>query len=93
MRRPWLLAAALAVAAVGVAAVALIHDRSAAEANPPGFPDNPQGRKPLIFDVGLVKRLADRVVVLEGGRVKDVGRPDEVDIPVAESFQELAPRI
>jgi len=65
MRRPWLLAAALAVAAVGVAAVALIHDRSAAEANPPGFPDNPQGRKPLVFDVGLVANTNPRVALAQ----------------------------
>ena len=54
MRRPWLLAAALAAAAVAVAAVALVSDNSTAEATPPGFPDNPVGRKPIIFDVGLV---------------------------------------
>jgi hypothetical protein len=65
MRRPWLLAAALAVAAVGVAAVALIHDSSSAQANPPGFPDNPQGRKPLIFDVGLVANTDPRIALAQ----------------------------
>jgi hypothetical protein len=54
MRHPWLLAAALAVAAVAVATVALVRDNPPAEANPPGFPDNPTGRKPLIFDIGLL---------------------------------------
>src|SRR5438270_12692296 len=54
MRRPWLLAAVFAAAAVAVAAVALLRDNSSAEANPAGFPNNPPGRKPLIFDVGLV---------------------------------------
>lgn len=52
MRRPWLVAAALAAAAVAVGIVALIDQGSSAEANPPGFPDTPVGRKPLIFDVG-----------------------------------------
>jgi hypothetical protein len=54
MRRPWLLAAALAVAAVAVAAIALARDDSPTAAVPVGFPDNPEGRKPLIFDVGLL---------------------------------------
>lgn len=54
MRRPWLLAAALAAAAVAVAAIALVRDNSSAEATPPGFPNNPEGRKPLIFDVGAI---------------------------------------
>src|SRR3954454_19077196 len=54
MRRPWLLAAALAVAAVAVAVIALARDDSPTAAVPVGFPDNPEGRKPLIFDVGLL---------------------------------------
>jgi hypothetical protein len=54
MRRSWLLAAALAAAAVAVAAVALATDDSSAEPIPAGFPDTPEGRKPLIFDVGLI---------------------------------------
>ncbi|MGH2981634.1 MAG: hypothetical protein ACRDKV_06295 [Solirubrobacterales bacterium] len=53
MRHRWLLAAALAVAAVAVAAVALVRDDPSSEAIP-GFPDHPEGRKPLIFDVGAL---------------------------------------
>jgi hypothetical protein len=41
----------------------------------------------------LVRRLADRVVLMENGGVKQQGRPDEVEIPRDESLQELAPRI
>lgn len=54
MRRPWLLAAVLAAAAVAVAAIALASDDPSTTANPPGFAENPEGRKPVIFDVSLV---------------------------------------
>jgi alpha-D-ribose 1-methylphosphonate 5-triphosphate synthase subunit PhnL len=47
----------------------------------------------VFHDVGLVRRLADRVVLMEDGRVTQQGRPDEVAIPAGESLQELAPRI
>ncbi len=65
MRRRWLLAAALVAAAVGVAAMALIRDNSPAQANPPGFPANPQGRKPLIFDVGLLAGSDPRSALIQ----------------------------
>ena len=53
MRRPWLLAAALAVAAVAVAAIALALDNgSSGEKGVIGFSGAPTGRKPLIFDIG-----------------------------------------
>ena len=54
MRRRWLLAAAFAVATVAVAAFALARDDESSIADPPGFPGNPEGRKPLIFDASLV---------------------------------------
>jgi alpha-D-ribose 1-methylphosphonate 5-triphosphate synthase subunit PhnL len=47
----------------------------------------------VFHDVNLVRRLADRVVLLERGRVTAVGRPEDVEIPVADPLQELAPRI
>jgi hypothetical protein len=60
MRRPWLLAAVLAAAAVGVAAYALIRDNnSEPQLTAAGFPDTPQGRKPLIFDIGSMIYLPD----------------------------------
>jgi hypothetical protein len=61
MRRPWLLAAALAAAAVAVAVVALVSDHSTADAAPPGFPDNPEGRKPVIFDIGAMIYAGDPI--------------------------------
>src|SRR4051812_37657962 len=50
----WLLAAALAAAAVGVVAFALLTDDPVIEPPTAGFPDFPEGRKPVIFDVGLI---------------------------------------
>ena len=47
----------------------------------------------IFHDVELVRMLADRVVLMEHGRVKAVGRVGEVDIPRAQPLQELAPRI
>jgi alpha-D-ribose 1-methylphosphonate 5-triphosphate synthase subunit PhnL len=47
----------------------------------------------VFHDVDLVRRLADRVVLMEDGRVKQQGRPDEVEIPLGDPLQELAPRI
>jgi alpha-D-ribose 1-methylphosphonate 5-triphosphate synthase subunit PhnL len=47
----------------------------------------------VFHDVQLVRRLADRVVLMEGGRVKQQGRPDQVEIPRDDPLQELAPRI
>jgi hypothetical protein len=73
MRRPWLLAAALAAAAVAVAVVALVSDHSTAEAAPPGFPDNPAGRKPVIFDIGAMIYAADPIRASAVASVRDLG--------------------
>jgi hypothetical protein len=55
MRRPWLLAAALAAGAVAVAVIALLTDSgSSAPTTPAGFSDVPVGRKPMIFDIGAL---------------------------------------
>ena len=54
MRLRWALAAALAAAAVAVAAVALATDDSSTTPPTAGFPTIPDGRKPVIFDVGLI---------------------------------------
>ena len=50
----WLLAAALAAAAVAVAAIALLRDDATTAPPTAGFPGILEGRKPLIFDVGLI---------------------------------------
>jgi hypothetical protein len=50
----WALAATLAVAAVAVAAIALATDDTSTAPPTPGFPNIPEGRKPVIFDVGLI---------------------------------------
>lgn len=47
----------------------------------------------IFHDQALVNRLADRVIVMENGRVKDSGRPDQVHIPQPEPAVELAPRV
>ena len=61
-----MLAAALAAAAVAVAAIALVRDDSlGARPTPPGFPDNPEGRKPVIFDVGLVSNPGAKAALTE----------------------------
>ena len=65
MRRRWLLAAAFAVATAAVAALALSRDDPSAIANPPGFPNNPEGRKPVIFDVSLVASPDPKAAIKE----------------------------
>lgn len=47
----------------------------------------------IFHDHALVNRLADRVIVMENGRVKNSGRPDQVAIPQTEPAAELAPRV
>jgi putative ABC transport system ATP-binding protein len=37
----------------------------------------------VFHDLGLVRRLADRVIVLEAGRIRAQGRPDDVALPAA----------
>ncbi len=65
MRRRWLLAAAFAVATIAVAALALARDDETVIAQPPGFPENPEGRKPMIFDVSLVASPDPRAAISE----------------------------
>jgi hypothetical protein len=63
MRRPWLLAAALAAGAVAVAVIALLNDSgSSAPTTPAGFSDVPVGRKPMIFDIGATVYTPDASV-------------------------------
>ena len=47
----------------------------------------------IFHDPQVVKRLADRVVLMERGQVKATGRPDEIELPGMEIFQEQGPRI
>lgn len=65
MQPRWLLAGALAAAAVAVTAVALARDSTSAEPTPAGFPDNPEGHKPIIFDVGLVSNPGAKEALTE----------------------------
>jgi hypothetical protein len=81
MRRPWLLAAALAAAAVAVAVIALVRDNSSAAASPPGFPNNPPGRKPMIFDIGSMIYGTDQQRSQALATVKALGG-DALRVPV-----------
>lgn len=47
----------------------------------------------IFHDQELVRRLADRVVLMEGGRVRAIGAVSEVEMPRAEGLQEVGPRI
>jgi alpha-D-ribose 1-methylphosphonate 5-triphosphate synthase subunit PhnL len=47
----------------------------------------------VFHDAGLVRRLADRVVLMERGRVRAVGPVGEVELPRADGLQEVAPRV
>lgn len=47
----------------------------------------------IFHDVTLVERLANRIVVMENGRVKAQGRFGEVEIPSVSPIQESTPRL
>jgi alpha-D-ribose 1-methylphosphonate 5-triphosphate synthase subunit PhnL len=47
----------------------------------------------VFHDVELIERLADRVVVMNGGRIQALGRVGEVEIPRFDVRQEFAPRV
>jgi alpha-D-ribose 1-methylphosphonate 5-triphosphate synthase subunit PhnL len=47
----------------------------------------------IFHDQELVRRLADRVVLMEGGRVRAIGPVGAVEMPTPEGLQEVAPRI
>lgn len=47
----------------------------------------------VFHDIDLIERIADRVVVMEKGRVKETGRVGEVSIPRFELQMEFAPRV
>jgi len=47
----------------------------------------------IFHDAGLVRRLADRVVLMEHGRVRAIGPVGEVELPRADGLQEVAPRV
>ena len=47
----------------------------------------------VFHDVELIERLADRVVVMNSGRVQALGRIGEVEIPRFDVKQEFAPRV
>jgi len=47
----------------------------------------------IFHDPAVIERIADRVVVMDGGCVISAGRVGEVDIPRFEFQQELAPRV
>src|SRR5512133_293760 len=81
MRRPWLLAAALAAAAVAVTAVALVRDSSSSEATPVGFPNTPEGRRPMIFDIGSMIYLPDQPRANAMAEIRSLGA-DALRVPV-----------
>ena len=47
----------------------------------------------VFHDIQLIERLADRIVVMESGRIKATGRVGEVEIPKFDLRQEFAPRV
>lgn len=47
----------------------------------------------VFHDIELIERLADRAVVMDGGRLRAQGRIGEVEIPRFETKQEFAPRV
>jgi alpha-D-ribose 1-methylphosphonate 5-triphosphate synthase subunit PhnL len=47
----------------------------------------------VFHDIELIGRLADRIVVMSGGRIKATGRVGEVEIPRFDLRQEFAPRV
>jgi len=47
----------------------------------------------VFHDLQLIQRLADRVLVMDHGRLERQGRIGEVDIPQFEQKQEFAPRV
>jgi|SRR5262245_15658628 len=47
----------------------------------------------VFHDADLVRRLADRVVLMDGGRLRAQGAHGEVEVPRADALQEMAPRI
>jgi alpha-D-ribose 1-methylphosphonate 5-triphosphate synthase subunit PhnL len=47
----------------------------------------------VFHDIDLIERLADRIVVMESGRIKATGRVGEVEIPRFDVRQEFAPRV
>lgn len=47
----------------------------------------------VFHDTQLLERLADRIVVMNDGRVTEVGRVGDVDIPRFDVKQEFAPRV
>ena len=83
MRRPWLLAAALAAVAVVVAALALVLDNgSSGETKIAGFPGTTTGRKPLIFDIGSLVYSPDPAARTRAIReVRSLGA-DALRVPV-----------
>jgi ABC-type glutathione transport system ATPase component len=47
----------------------------------------------VFHDPDLIERIADRIVVMEGGRLSRAGRVGEIEIPRFETQQEFAPRV
>jgi alpha-D-ribose 1-methylphosphonate 5-triphosphate synthase subunit PhnL len=47
----------------------------------------------VFHDIDLIEQLADRVIVMNGGRIESQGRIGEVDIPRFDIKQEFAPRV
>jgi alpha-D-ribose 1-methylphosphonate 5-triphosphate synthase subunit PhnL len=47
----------------------------------------------VFHDIDLIERLADRVIVMNGGRIESQGRIGEVEIPRFDIKQEFAPRV
>jgi alpha-D-ribose 1-methylphosphonate 5-triphosphate synthase subunit PhnL len=47
----------------------------------------------VFHDIQLIERLADRIVVMENGRIKASGMVGEVEIPRFDLRQEFAPRV
>lgn len=47
----------------------------------------------VFHDPELIRRVADRIVILQGGRVVDAGRVNEIDIPSYDFHEESAHRV